>query len=543
MFTPKILVTMKTYTWKGFRADMGAGVVVGLVALPLAMAFAIASGLPPGRGLVTAVVAGFLAAALGGSRVSISGPTGAFVVILAGIVQKYGYEGLAVATGMAGVILIIMGLTQMGTLVKYIPYPVTTGFTSGIAVIIFTTQMRDLFGLQMESIPSDFLEKWAAYAGAFHTFNPSAVGLFLLTFLCLVFWPRGWKIPGSIVGLALAAWLAWYFGLPVETVGSRFGTIVRGLPMPHFVVGSWIHMKELLPSALTIAMLAAIESLLCAVVADGMIGSRHKSNMELVAQGVANCVSPFFGGIPATGAIARTATNIRNGGRTPVAGIVHSLVLFLILVAAAPLAERVPLAALAAVLVLVAYHMSEWRSVKFILSGSKSDIAVLVTTFLLTVLVDLTVAVGVGMVLASFLFMRKMAELTQVKALRHERDEALFNGDIPKDVEVFSINGSFFFGAAGKLMEIDQSLFQKPKALILEMRGVLHMDTSGLMVLEQVVQRSKSRGVPVLIVGLHAQPLFAAEKAGFYQRLGENSFFGTMADALKSIQTSEDVLG
>ena len=319
MFVPKSIVCLKTYSWKQFNADLVAGLIVGLVALPLAMAFSIASGLPPERGLFTAVVAGFLISALGGSRVSIGGPTGAFVVIVGGIAAKFGYDGLAIATGMAGLILILMGLMRLGTYIKFIPYPVITGFTTGIAVIIFSTQIKDFFGLTMVSVPSDFLEKWAAYFKNLSSLNGYALGIGLFTLLLISFWPKGWKIPGTISALILVSVAAYGGHWPVETIGSRFGGIPQGLPLPHFVLGSWAQIKLLLPSAFTIAMLAAIESLLCAVVADGMIGGNHKSNMELVAQGIANCVSPMFGGIPATGAIARTATNVKNGGRTPVA--------------------------------------------------------------------------------------------------------------------------------------------------------------------------------------------------------------------------------
>ncbi len=401
MFVPKSIVCLQTYSWKQLRGDLAAGIVVGLVALPLAMAFSIACNLPPERGLYTAVVAGFLISALSGSRVAIGGPTGAFIVIVAGIVSKFGYEGLAAATGMAGVILIIMGLARMGTLVKYMPHPVITGFTSGIAVVIFSTQVKDFFGLKMAMVPAEFIPKWAAYGEAFRTLNPYASGIGLFTALCIFLWPRGWKIPGSVAALVIVTVAANCCQWPVETIDTRFGGIPHGLPAFHFAIPQWARMRELLPSAFTIAVLAAVESLLCAVVADGMIDGHHKSNMELVAQGVANCVSPLFGGIPATGAIARTATNVRNGGRTPIAGMVHAAVLLLILLAAGPLAARIPLAALAGVLIVVCYHMSEWKSFKSILNGATADILVLLMTFLLTVFIDLTVGVGAGLGLAA----------------------------------------------------------------------------------------------------------------------------------------------
>ena len=536
MFVPKSIVCLKTYSWKQFNADLVAGLIVGLVALPLAMAFSIASGLPPERGLFTAVVAGFLISALGGSRVSIGGPTGAFVVIVGGIAAKFGYDGLAIATGMAGLILILMGLMRLGTYIKFIPYPVITGFTTGIAVIIFSTQIKDFFGLTMVSVPSDFLEKWAAYFKNLSSFNGYALGIGLFTLLLISFWPKGWKIPGTISALILVSVAAYGGHWPVETIGSRFGGIPQGLPLPHFVLGSWTQIKLLIPSAFTIAMLAAIESLLCAVVADGMIGGNHKSNMELVAQGIANCVSPMFGGIPATGAIARTATNVKNGGRTPVAGMIHALVLLVILLTAGPLAAHIPLAALAGILIVVSYHMSEWRSVKFILTGPVSDITVLLITFFLTVLVDLTVGVGVGLVLASFLFMGQMAQITNVRALKDESDHEFLKGiTVPRDIEIYSIQGSFFFGAANKLMEVERNFFKTPKVLILEMSGVLQMDTSGLKVLEHMDSRCKEKKTRLILVGIHAQPMMVFQKANFYERFGENNFKGDLKEALAEL--------
>jgi SulP family sulfate permease len=537
MFIPKSIVCLRDYSWKQFQADLGAGVIVGLVALPLAMAFSIACNLPPERGLYTAVVAGFLISALSGSRVAIGGPTGAFVVIVAGVVAKYGYEGLAIATGMAGLILILMGLARMGTLVKYIPYPVITGFTSGIAVIIFSTQIKDLFGLKMDAVPAEFIPKWGAYLHALPTFDPYALGIGLLTTLCLFLWPRHWKIPGAIVVLALATTVVSWDQWPVETISSRFGGIPQGLPHVHFAIPSWPQMKELLPAAFTIAALAAVESLLCAVVADGMIGGRHKSNMELVAQGIANCFSPLFGGIPATGAIARTATNVRNGGRTPVAGMIHALVLLVILLVAGPLAALVPLAALAGVLVVVCYHMSEWRSFKFILSGTRSDILVLLTTFFLTVFVDLTAAVVVGLVLASFLFMRKMAELSQVKALTREKDTEWGRGlEAPAGVEVYAINGSFFFGAAGKLLELDRAIFEAPRALVLDMSAVFHMDTTGLKTIRDIRRQCQERGTRLLLAGVHSQPLAVLQKAKKVDKIGKENFKPSLTKALKDLR-------
>lgn len=539
MFIPKSIVCLKDYSWKQFRADLLAGIVVGLVALPLAMAFSIACGLPPERGLYTAVVAGFLISALSGSRVAIGGPTGAFIVIVAGIVAKFGYEGLAVATGMAGFILIVMGLSRMGTLVKYIPYPVITGFTSGIAVVILSSQVKDFFGLTMASVPAEFVDKWVAYSAAFPSLNPYAVGVGFFTVACIFLWPRQFKVPGSIVALVVTSLAVSWGHWPVETIASRFGGIPQGLPHAQFVMPSLDQMRSLLPSAFTVAALAAIESLLCAVVADGMIGGRHKSNMELVAQGVANCLSPVFGGIPATGAIARTATNVRNGGRTPMAGMIHAAVLLIILLSAGPLAARVPLAALAGVLVVVCYHMAEWHSFKFILSGPTSDVAVLLTTFFLTVFVDLTMAVGVGMVLAAFLFMRNVASLSEVKALTHERDmERKEKSVTPPGVEVYSINGGFFFGAVEKLLDVEQALFKAPRALVLDMGGVFYMDSTGLKTVRDIRKRCESRGTRLMLAAVQPQPLSVLQKAKKVDKIGKDNFKPTLAKALEALAVS-----
>jgi len=539
MFVPKSIVCLRDYSWKQFQSDFTAGVVVALVALPLAMAFSIACGLPPERGLYTAVVAGFLISALSGSRVAIGGPTGAFIVIVAGIVAKFGYEGLALTTAMAGLILIVMGLTRMGTLVKYIPYPVVTGFTSGIAVVILSTQVKDLLGLKMVSVPADFIAKWGAYARALPSFSVDALGIGLFTALVIFFWPRGWKIPGSILALTLtslaAAWGHW----PVETIGSRFGGIPQGLPHPQLVLQSWDQMKLLIPSAFTVAVLAAIESLLCAVVADEMIGGHHKSNMELVAQGVANCLSPIFGGIPATGAIARTATNVKNGGRTPVAGMTHALVLLVILLAAGPLAARVPLAALAGVLLVVCWHMSEWRSFKFILSGPAADIAVLLTTFLLTVFVNLVMGVGIGVALAALLYLRNVASLRGIPNFapgeEKDREEKI---PVPLDVEVYSLSGSFSFGAAEKLMRVEQSLFKAPRALVLDMTGVFYMDATGLKTVRDIRERCQARGTRLMLAGVQPQPLAVLQKAKKVEKIGPHNFKPTLKKALLELASS-----
>ena len=416
MLVPKLFTTLKDYSRAQFVADATAGVIVGIVALPLAIAFAIASGVTPDRGLWTAIIGGFLISALGGSRVQIGGPTGAFVVIVYGIVQKYGVDGLIVATMMAGVFLIILGAAKLGGIIKFIPHPVVTGFTSGIAVIIFSSQVKDLVGLRMGAVPADFLAKWGAFAEHATSYNVSAIGVALLTLAIIIGWQKlHTRIPGPFVALVVATLVVQVFHLQVETIGSRFGAISASFPHPTIPHITLEHAQQLVRPAFTIALLGAVESLLSAVVADGMIGGRHRSNMELVAQGVANVITPLFGGIPATGAIARTATNVKNGGRTPIAGITHAVTLMLIVLFFGQWAGRIPLATLAAILVVVAYHMSEWRAFRSELTAPKSDVAVLLATFGLTVLADLTVAIEVGMVLAAFLFMRRMADVTQVK--------------------------------------------------------------------------------------------------------------------------------
>ncbi|HEX7707877.1 MAG TPA: sulfate permease [Thermoanaerobaculia bacterium] len=529
MFVPKSLVCLREgYTRQSLLRDLVAGVVVGIVALPLALAFAIASGVPPERGLYTAVVAGFLISALGGSRVQIGGPTGAFVVIVYGIVAKHGYEGLVICTVMAGFILIGLGALRLGALIKFIPYPVITGFTAGIAVLIFSSQMKDLFGLQMGAVPPDFIEKWSAYGEHIGSIHWPAVGVAIGSLAILLFWPRALRmIPAPFVAMIAATMVVQMFDLPVETIGSRFGGVPSSLPRPAWPDVPWSQMRELIPPAVTIALLASIESLLSAVVADGMIGTRHKSNMELVAQGVANIASPIFGGIPATGAIARTATNVRAGGRTPLAGMTHALTLMLILVAAGEWAARIPLAALAAILVVVAYHMSEWRSFASLLRAPRSDLFVLIMTFGLTVFVDLTVAVQVGVVAASLLFMKRMSEVTHVEgitseisdtdaredpdAISHLRDRRRSIGGrvVPHGVEVYEVNGPFFFGAADKLRNVLTGIARPPKVFILRMRNVPAIDATGMHALEQVAKKCRQQGTTMILAEIRRQPLTA----------------------------------
>ncbi len=541
---PKTFIALRGYTAAQLAADLQAGLVVGVVAIPLALAFAIASGVPPERGLVTAAVAGFLISLLGGSRVQIGGPTGAFVVIVYGIVAKYGLDGLTLCTLMAGVILVVMGFARFGGAIKFIPYPVVTGFTSGIAVIIFTSQVKDLLGLRMGTPPGPFVDKWRALFAAFPTASPAAIGVAAASLLALVIWPRiSRRIPGPIVVILLASAAAAAFAIPTETIGSRFGEIHASISMPRLPALTADRVRELFSPALTVALLAAIESLLSAVVADGMIGSRHKSNVELVGQGIANVASALVGGIPATGAIARTATNIKNGGRTPVAGMIHAVTVFLVLVLFGKWARFIPMATLAAVLTIVAYHMSEWRSFASLLKTPKSDVAVLLTTFLLTVLVDLTVAVQVGIVLAAFLFIKRMADVTNVAAVTKELTDApdgtmlgdadgVARREIPAGVEVYEVNGPFFFGAADKIKDVLHFVAKKPRVFILRMRNVPVIDASGIRVLDELSRSLRHQGIRFLIAGIQEQPRAALERSGGLDLFGRENFAANLDEAL-----------
>ncbi len=517
--------------------DLMAGIIVGIVALPLAIAFAIASGVKPEQGLYTAIFAGLLISALSGSRVQIGGPTGAFIVLVYAIVQKYGYDGLATATLMAGALLIVMGVARLGTVIKFIPYPVTVGFTSGIALIILTGQIRDFFGLQMSAVPAEFIEKLEAFAAHVGSVNPWAVAMGALTLSIVIFWPRVTRrVPGSLIAILLTTLLVQFFHLPVETIASRFGSVPSSLPAPRLPTISWELVRQMFSPALSIALLAGIESLLSAVVADGMTERRHRSNMELIAQGVANIVSPLFGGIPATGAIARTATNIKNGGRTPVAGIVHALTLLLILLFFGKWAALIPMATLAGILVIVAYNMSEWQMFAKMFRSPKGDILVLVSTFLLTVLVDLTVAIQVGVVLAAFLFMRRMAEATQVGYVTGMLSEeenpddplALKLREVPAGVEVFEVAGPFFFGAADKFKDALATAKGRPKVLILRLRHVLTLDATALQALESVHAKARRAGTVLLLSGVHTQPLIVLERSGLLAQIGEDNVLGNI---------------
>jgi sulfate permease, SulP family len=535
---PRSVECLRGYRARQFTQDLIAGVTVGLVALPLAMAFAIASGVPPQAGLYTAVVAGFLISALGGSRTQIGGPTGAFVVIVAGIVVKFGLGGLALVGIMAGILLLIMGITGLGTAVKYIPRPVTIGFTNGIALLIASTQIKDFLGEKTPPIPSEFLARIKMLLHYGETTRWQTVAVAATSLAIILLWSRLTKrVPGSIVALLLSTVVVAGFHLPIETIGSKFGGIPQGFP--HFALPSFqaAHILPLLPSAFTVALLAAVESLLSAVVADGMSGDHHNSNVELVAQGVANIVSPLFGGIPATGAIARTATNIRSGALTPVAGMVHALTLLAILLVAAPLARFVPLATLAAVLFVVAYNMGEWREIGTILRLSKTDIAVWITTFALTVLADLTVAVGVGMALAALLYIYRIAETTTVEAVTPEYLEdgqahILQDKDIPSNVTVLRIHGPFLFGATEKLADATKNLTKLGDVVILRLRNMTALDATGIHALEQFSERLHKTGKTLLLCGARNQPSQLISRSGFLKHVGPENVLPNIQAAL-----------
>ena len=539
---PKLLTVFKEgYTFKQFQGDLMGGLTVGVVALPLAIALAIASGVKPEQGLYTAIVAGFVIAILGGSRVQISGPTGAFVVIVYGIVQKYGYDGLVVATMIAGVLLVLMGLARMGALLKFIPYPVIVGFTSGIALIIFSSQVNDFLGLRIESVPADFVEKWIEYARHIARVEPYTLGVGLASLLIIVLWPRvTHRVPGQLIAILAATIAVQYFAIPVDTIQTRFGGMPQGLPSPQFPTITWATFQELFSPAITIAILAALESLLSSVVADGMTGTRHRSNMELIAQGAGNVASALFGGIPATGAIARTATNIKSGGKTPVAAIIHAVFLLLVLLFIGKWAAMIPMATLAAVLIVVAYNMSEWREFRHLLKSPRGDVAVLLATFLLTVFIELTVAIQVGILLAAFLFLQKMSKEAKVDVITENlRDDEEFKSrdmstvEIPKGVEVFEVYGSLFFGAVSQFKESIRVVASRPRVVILRMRQVSHIDASGIHILEELVTESHSSGTAVVFSAVSPAVLEVMLESGFVDLVGAGNFAEDIFAALE----------
>jgi SulP family sulfate permease len=542
---PKLFTILREgYTREMFTGDLLGGLTVGVVALPLSIALAIASGVKPEQGLYTAIFAGFVIAVLGGTRAQISGPTGAFIVIVYGIVQKYGYDGLVVATLIAGVILVIMGLARMGAFLKFVPYPVTVGFTSGIALIIFSSQVSDFLGLKIEKVPADFVEKWIEYGKHFSTFNPYTLAVGFGSLLIIVLWPRiTHRVPGQLIAILIATFAVQVFHIPVDTIATRFGGVPNTLPSPQFPTISWELVQQMFSPALTIAILAALESLLAAVVADGMMGTRHRSNMELIAQGAGNIVSVIFGGVPATGAIARTATNIKSGAKTPVSAIIHCIFLLLVLLVIGKWAALIPMATLAAVLIVVAYNMSEWREFVHLLKSPRGDIAVLLATFLLTVFIELTVAIQVGILLAGFVFLQKMSNQTQVNVITQNlagddesqaRDMSKVN--IPPGVEVFEIYGSLFFGAVAQFRESIRVVARKPKVLILRMRHVMTIDASGLHLLEELAREARDGGYLLIFSAVTPAVFAAMQKSGLVDEVGSENF---APDIFKAIDIAE----
>ena len=544
-FQPKLLAALKNYSKEKFMTDLMAGIIVGIVALPLAIAFGIASGVSPEKGLITAIIGGFIVSFLGGTNVQIGGPTGAFIVIVYGIIQNFGIEGLAIATVIAGIILLVMGALKLGTVIKFIPYPIVVGFTSGIALTIFTTQMKDLFGLTMDKVPADFISKWIAYFGAAHTVNFWAFGVGLLSILLIALTPKVTKkIPGSLVAIVVMTIVAYllrnYAGITaIETIGDRF-TINASLPQPEPISFDMNMINLLLPSAFTIAILGAIESLLSATVADGVIGDKHNSNTELIAQGAANIIVPLFGGIPVTGAIARTMTNINNGGRTPVAGIIHAIVLLLILLFLGPLTKHIPMACLAGVLIIVSYNMSEWRTFRSLMKSPKSDVSVLLVTFFLTVIFDLTIAIEIGLLIAMLFFMRRVAETTHVSVTTNEidlSDEGEIHHDeevlqLEKGIEVYEIDGPFFFGVANKFDSVMKNMGDKPKIRIIRMRKVSFIDSTGLHNLESLWRLSNAEHIHMILSGVNENVHKVLTKSGFDQKIGAENICSNINEAV-----------
>ena len=518
MYKPKLISLLDDkesgFSKEQFLKDLIAGIIVAIIALPLSIALGISSGVSPEKGLITAIIAGFIISLLGGSRVQIGGPTGAFVVIVFGIIQNHGVDGLIIATFMAGIILVLFGLLRFGSLIKYIPYPITVGFTSGIAVTLFSTQVKDFLGLSMTKTPSEFIPKWEAYISHMNTTNLYTLAIGLLALIILIFWPKiNKKIPGSLIALIVTTLVVFIFNLPVATIGSQFGKISSNIPMPHIPNLNLNTLKALIGPAFTIALLGGIESLLSAVVSDGMIGDKHNSNAELIAQGIANMGSSLFGGIPATGAIARTAANVKNGGRTPISGIVHSITLLLIMLVFMPLAKFIPLTTLSAILIIVSYNMSEWRTFKAILKAPKSDIAILLTTFFLTVLFDLVIAIGIGMVVSMCLFMRRVATSIEVNELNESDcsdksniDTDMENLKVGENVLVYDIRGHLFFGAVDTFMNTMKEINDDAKVLVLRMRHTKTLDVTGYKQIKNIALRCKSRNMTLIISELQEQP-------------------------------------
>ena len=545
MYKPKLISLLDDkengFSKEQFFKDLIAGIIVAIIALPLSIALGISSGVSPEKGLITAIIAGFIISLLGGSRVQIGGPTGAFVVIVFGIIQNHGVDGLIIATFMAGIILVLFGLLRFGSLIKYIPYPITVGFTSGIAVTLFSTQVKDFLGLSMTKTPSEFIPKWEAYISHMNTTNLYTLAIGLLALIILIFWPKiNKKIPGSLIALIVTTLVVFIFNLPVATIGSQFGKISSNIPMPHIPNLNLNTLKALIGPAFTIALLGGIESLLSAVISDGMIGDKHNSNAELIAQGIANMGSSLFGGIPATGAIARTAANVKNGGRTPISGIVHSITLLLIMLVFMPLAKFIPLTTLSAILIIVSYNMSEWRTFKAILKAPKSDIAILLTTFFLTVLFDLVIAIGIGMVVSMCLFMRRVATSIEVNELNESDcsdksniDTDMENLKVGENVLVYDIRGHLFFGAVDTFMNTMKEINDDAKVLVLRMRHTKTLDVTGYKQIKNIALSCKSRNMTLIISELQEQPKKVMRLMGFIDTLGEDHFATNFDEALE----------
>ncbi|MDA3882278.1 MAG: sulfate permease [Bacteroidales bacterium] len=534
VFKPKLFsVLSEGYTKDKFIQDLFSGIIVGIVALPLAIAFAVASGVSPEKGLITAIIGGFIISFFGGSRVQIGGPTGAFIVIVFGIVQEFGINGLIISTIMAGVFLILFGLLKLGTLLKFIPHPLIIGFTSGIALVIFSTQIKDAMGMNIEEVPTDFLPKWSLYFQSLHLINPYALGITTIT-ICIAIFSKHItrKIPGSFIAIILVTIIVQLTNLPVETIESVFGTIPQNISFhtPH-INFSELHLY--LAPALTIALLGGIESLLSAVVADGMLGTKHRSNTELIAQGIANIITPFFGGIPATGAIARTATNIKNGGRTPIAGIIHAVVLLIIMLFVAQWATLIPMSCLAGILIVVAYNMSEWRSFISIFKSSPFDVFILLTTFFLTILVDLTVAIEVGVVLSSLLFMKRMSTVSEKIEETIDKDVIENYSHVPKEIGIYEISGPFFFGSAKQYCNLIETIGIRSHVLIIRMRHVPFIDATGIYNLRSVIKNLKANGIIVIMSGVNSSVYEELEKNSIVDLVSKNNVLSSFDDALE----------
>lgn len=534
---PKLLTCLKDYNKEQFLSDLRAGIAVGIVALPLCIAMAIASGASPEKGIITGIIGGFLVSLLGGSRVQIGGPTGALIIIVLGIITEHGLNGLIISTLMAGIIMILMGVFKLGDMIKFIPYPITTGFTSGLAVVIFSTQIKDFLGLNVGGVPSEFIEKWIFYIKNLQTFNLTALIIGIITILIIVFWPKvSKKIPGAFVSIILTTIIAITMNLDIPTIESQFGEIKGSIPMPSLPIISFELIKDLIMPAFAIAILGSITSLLSAVVADGMIGGRHRSNTELIAQGVANIASSLFGGIPITGAVARTTANVKNGGRTPVAGIVHSFTLLVMMLLLMPYIKYIPMSSLAGILIVVSYNMGEWEEFKELEKNAKSDDFIFLTTFILTIIFGIVTAIEVGMILAAFLFMKRMSDVTMCDYITsHEdnvSDDILFKEELPKGVDIYEINGPFFFGAADQFIKTLMRVEKSPKVLILKMKNVPTIDLTGNKALLRMHNIAKNNNTKIIITELQEETRKILEKSGIIEIFGKENIVENVENAI-----------